>query len=242
MSGLFVGSPFWQAMAGASTGLTGEGVIATALSDFDADNFTESGGNVATAPDSGGGGNDLTVNGTLAYTSSDAALNNHASVTGGSGYLKRATFSGGALTQPTTIYVVGTWCATGASKLFIDGGGSSTRNSIYASGAVNPAVFGGSALVSGSTVSAATKFIAKFVANGASSSALFTVDGSSDISLSGDAGSVGMNGATILAINTGANQWDGKFARAIIFEGVLSDAQNTVLLEYLKTAYSVAPA
>lgn len=218
-----------------------EKVLSESILDADADNFTESGGNVTTAPDSGPSGNDLTVNGTLPYNNSDASFGYHATVTGGSGYLSRAAFVGGKEAQ-VSIYAVCSWPASG-NKVLVDGSDVNDRITMRENSSVAGIFNGLTTLNASSRPDTSDKCLFRADFNDSRLRLLVERSGKSSISASVNIGTDrGSSGVYILSNFLGGAFWDSVFSRAILLPRALTDYEDTAVRGNLKLQYGVSPS
>lgn len=169
------------------------------------------------------------------YTAADAAYNGQATYTfGSSKYLVSGTWAA-PLTQPLTAYAVGN--IPGASTYFMSDGIDSTNRVGMAALTGNLSAYAGSFL--GSGVSNASKHVLCATLNGASSS--IYVDAYTTAAATGNAGTKQMNGITIgNSYNFTTSFAGGKLAEVVLFSGMHTLAQRTLMAKYLGDKYAIA--
>lgn len=239
MSGLFVGSPFWYAQA--TGGAFKLSDISGLILDANPATFTESGGSVTVAPDSSGAGNDLTISGTVPYTSSDADFNGNPSVTGGSGYLYRAAFAGGSISE-AALYAVCKWPAT-ATSVLTDGADATNRIVMRENSSVVQLFDGLTTLGAASKPDAGDicVFTARFHSN--TLELLIERNGKANITASTSVGSNrGAAGIYLLSNYLGGAGWGATAARLALYDQAQTSEDEASIRSYLKDIYGITPA
>jgi len=213
---------------------------------YDADQITglSDGDAVATWPDIGPNGDDVTQGTPAARPLYKTSILNGKPVVrfdGSDDYLQGALTNAGATTQPATIFAVAQLDATvlddGATRPIIDGDDSGHRTLLYKSGIPSPdswGIYAGTALYGSAGDSDTNIWCALF--NGASSQ--FWLNGISEAS--GDAGSRALDGITIGALYDGARPWKGDIAEIIVYDAGLSNADKNEVGSYLATKYGLS--
>ena len=210
---------------------------------FDADDATESGGNVTDIDDAALRGNDIsegTAANQFAYISS--WRNGHAACQGASGDRMRLTaFAQGVIAQPFTRVIVGEWSQDVAGEIWSDSDAGAAQFKRQAAGVVR--ITAGTALNTAAEPSDGTPFIAVCVFNGASSRLTIYPDGESVIVATGNAGAGSMTGVVLGAVaGGGGNYLRGKLAFEGMVPKALSSTEETELVNFNKIKYSITPS
>jgi hypothetical protein len=166
------------------------------------------------------------------YRAAVAALNNQPALDNdGTDHLSIASFAGGALAQPITIFWVGIMTSVAATKVWYDSPAPQVRL-LVASGAYR--------MNAGANVDAGTPdtnaHIITTLFNGASS--VVWVDGVQVNS--GNPGANAMNGLFLGALNNGTFNMIGQKARVIIYSGDLSTADKNLIQNFLAEKYGIS--
>jgi hypothetical protein len=147
-------------------------------------------------------------------------------------YLRVATFTGGALTQPNDMFVVGSFesLQTGA-RIMVDGGGSSNRHALIKDASGDNEIFAGTSLSGSSTDTSVHVYLATFNGN---PSKLWVDGGSTDAS--GNANTQSLNGVVLGARYDGGASWSNVLVRQYaVNNGQLADADRNTIGEQLAT-------
>lgn len=168
-----------------------------------------------------------------ALTLSDAAANNKPTMSfDGGDWLQGAFAVGGSISQPNTIYTVTKSDHTGGSSLFMyDGDDASNRHALYQDSVWKS--YAGTTLSGGTDDTDWNIWTALY--NGASSQ--FWDSGVSEAS--GNCNSLSLDGFTLGAVYTTANNWQGDIAGAIIIDGNSSDADKNTIGQKFDTVYGI---
>lgn len=146
-----------------------------------------------------------------------------------------ATFAG-ALTQPTTIYLVWEVTAIMGVQVLLDGNDGTNRNFIYAT-ATGPAVRAGAPTeLAGGAPSAGQIYATCFVVNGASS-ALYGRSNFVTAGATGNAGTAVLDGLTLGASNASTLRLTGYEWEAIGYSGAHDAATRKQIGDYLTSHY-----
>lgn len=153
------------------------------------------------------------------FNASDSNFNNQPSITfdGVSEFLNRSTFTGGALSQPNTIFLLKKVSVSTGTQIYIDGQGAA-RHAIFQAGSVYR-VFAGANYISDLATDTNTNIITS-LGNGASSNLW---KNGVPAGSTGNAGTVSMNGLVVGADITPANFFAGEIAYCLIYNFNLSD-------------------
>lgn len=210
------------------------------IADWDVDDVVDSSG-ASSLPDRSGVGNDLaqaTAEARLAIVSSDPDFGGHKSLQGATGrFLQRATLVGGLLAQPYTKYaVIKTGAHDSANQLIFSAANATNRGdvSIQASAFGN---YAGNGLTTPATISAWSVGIIRVRVNGATSRIdWFPVVGST-VSVSGNSGSLSLEGTTLMSRWNATNAFLGKATKFLQYSGIVSDDDDAQIIDYLKRRY-----
>jgi len=153
-------------------------------------------------------------------------------------FLLRATFTGGALSQPNTIFVV--WeqlgNASGLGKL-IDGGIGTNRHVLQVDANEGWQVFAGLVVIIAVAVPQDIPFIRSVFFNTTSSEGY--LNGTLEFT-GGDVGPQSLNGLTIGARFDGTGLFEKKVGEIIIYNRLLSTPERTTVERYLSSKWGIA--
>jgi len=250
VTGLSNGTLYYFRVAAVNDAATGEfsdAVTATPIAAFspldlspvlwldasDTSTITEVGGAVSQWDDKSGNGYDVAQGTAAAQPTSGTRTINSLNVLdfdGSSDYLQIVNFSA-AISQPNTVFVVASQDA-GGSDVLIDSGTASPRT-FFRTFLNQYQLSAGTGLSGG--VPNTNPHIHMFVAN--STSSVIEIDGSNVAS--GNAGTNGMDGATIGGAYSVGSYWDGAIAEVIIVDGTLTAEQIADTEQYLANKWGI---
>lgn len=142
---------------------------------------------------------------------------------------------GVSLPQPYTLFIVGNVSRAGAQSYF-DGSDVVLRGECYNDPGTDK-FYAGTAFISTADVSTSPR-VMTYEANGASSKIYVS---SNTAGVTGDPGSNGLNGASIgAAFNGTSDALDGKVAEVVLYNSILSAAQQATVRGYLGNRYGIA--
>lgn len=172
-------------------------------------------------------------------TASDAAYNNQATLSFASAslqVLRSGTWSV-ALTQPTTVIVVGNWTVNSGGR-FIDGLTQHTLEILDNGASSGISIDASVQLSAGASSYDGSKAVICGVFNGASSK-IFKNNSQTPL-VTGNAGATGATGTEVGAEANGSNYLNGKIAEVIIYNKVLALSDQLTVFQYLGTRYNIS--
>lgn len=202
---------------------------------------TLNGSDVSQLNDLSGNGNHLvqaTASDQPLWNSSDSNFNNLPSVSfdGINHSLEVATFVGGAITQPNTIFLIGKLDANVGLEFAFDGGNAGTdRHTLYTiTSGVKPFAIGAPTELAGNTDPGLTVHILGLQFNTTSSN--LYMDGGT-VEASGDVGADDMNGIMMGARFSSTFNGEWTIAEILVYNSSLSDADMNLVGNYLASKY-----
>lgn len=152
--------------------------------------------------------------------------------------LSRATFTGGAVANPSTQYwVVESQPNNPSGNEFISFGASG-RNDLFIATGRAVAIFGGAQLTTVGTLSDGIGAIIKIEFDGVSSSIRVEPDGGSVFTASGNSGSTSMNGLTIGRDNA-SGSFTGKTAYGLCYDKLMPANEDAAILSFLRNKFMI---
>lgn len=197
----------------------------------DTTTITESGGDVSQWDDKSGNGNHLTQGSSTEQPGTGNNTQNGLNVLDhdGTEYLQRTTFVGGALSQPTTVFLAAD-TSTAASDYYFDSANTSNRQTSFLSGGNDVQMFAGAVLGFSGNPGSGTFDQLTFLFDTTSSE--FWVNGTSQGT--GSVGSQTMVGFTEYARFNGAQASIGDVGEIIIYDKELTTTERQQVETYLK--------
>lgn len=160
--------------------------------------------------------------------------NGNVAIQGASGdYLRKTTFNQGTIDQPGNLFVAGEWGPTTATNdVIVSGTTISDRWVLQQTAAGLFRGYAGVFLSVTPTISEDDAFVGSLDLNGTESE--IDIDNGTSLTASGDIGSYGLSGITILANYAGSSSWTGKISGAAVINETLTDDEKEALKQFFK--------
>ena len=237
MSGVGIGSFFF--IAAAAAGFSPAQVPGlTVWLDID---FGITGDPVTTWLDRSGNNNHLTNDIATGPAIVPSWRNGKAALQGASGVgLRRATFTGGAITQPSVQYIVCEWSPSAShSGIITDGVTSGLRNIARGLGGKMGA-FAGINVNFGTAVTLSEPMILKIVFDGASGYIERLEANGTNEGGTINPGTLSLSGLGILSdLGSGAGEFNGKISEVLVYSQIPNSTQDALVISYLRTKYNI---